>query len=52
MKGYSILIDITDDIFTSLDKGNVAALVLLDFSKAFDTLDHALLCFKLKLIVF
>lgn len=49
-KGYStttVLANVTDDIFSTLDKGNASALVLLDFSKAFDTLDHDLLCAKL-----
>lgn len=49
-KGYStatLLSNITDNIFGSLDQGKATALVLLDFSKAFDTLDHELLCAKL-----
>lgn len=50
-KGYctaTALANLTDDIFTSLDKGLVSVLVLLDFSKAFDTINHRLLCAKLK----
>jgi hypothetical protein len=31
-----------------LDQGYFIALVLLDFSKAFDSIDHLLLCQKLK----
>lgn len=42
------LLHVCDDIFRSLDSGNVTALVLLDYSKAFDTLDHNLLLTKLK----
>lgn len=43
----SVLMSVTDNIFKSLDDGNASALILLDFSKAFDTLDHSLLCAKL-----
>lgn len=49
-KGYSttsLLLNVTDHIIRSLDIGLATALVLLDFSKAFDTLDHCLLCAKL-----
>lgn len=42
------LLHVCDDVFRSLDSGNVTALVLLDYSKAFDTLDHSLLLTKLK----
>jgi hypothetical protein len=48
--GYSIttaVLKIADDIVGALDGGQVSALVLLDFSKAFDCLDHRLLCRKL-----
>jgi len=34
---------VTNDILCSIDKGNVCALVLLDLSAAFDTVDHRLL---------
>lgn len=37
------LINITDDIITANDTGLVTALVLLDFSKAFDTINHKIL---------
>lgn len=50
-KGFSTttaLLNISDDIISALDKGSATALVLLDFSKAFDTLDHSLLCAKLE----
>lgn len=42
------LLQVTDDIFRACDKGNNTCLVLLDFSKAFDTLSHAILCNKLE----
>lgn len=50
-KGYSTataIANLMDDLFTSYDKGLVSVLVLLDFSKAFDTISHRLLCAKLK----
>jgi len=34
---------VTNDILCCIDKGNVCALVLLDLSTAFDTVDHGLL---------
>lgn len=50
-KGFStttLLLHLSDCILSSLDKGMATALVLLDFSKAFDSLDVSLLCAKLK----
>jgi len=44
--GYSCasaLLSVIDDIFKALDSGHMAALVLLDYSKAFDTINHQLL---------
>lgn len=49
-KGYSTataLLKVLDDILLAADKGDTSALVLLDYSKAFDTLNHSLLCAKL-----
>lgn len=49
--GYSCstaLLCITDDIFQASDEGNLTALALLDFSKAFDTIDHEILVGILK----
>lgn len=42
------LLGITDDIFRGTDQGLVTVLVLLDFSKAFDTLNHDMLLAILK----
>ena len=50
LKFTSILLNVTDGIFHALDKKQLTALVLLDFSKAFDTLDHRLMVAKLKYI--
>lgn len=37
------LLDVSDDIFSAMDCGLVTVLVLLDFSKAFDTISHEML---------
>lgn len=41
------LTTVFDDVVKAADEGMVSVLILLDFSKAFDTLDHRLLCAKL-----
>ena len=41
------VLNIVDDISSKIDKQNITYLVLLDFSKAFDSLCHELLCKKL-----
>jgi hypothetical protein len=46
------LINVFDDILRALDKGMMTLLILLDFSKAFDTICHNLLIAKLKYIDF
>nr|CAI5851761.1 unnamed protein product [Callosobruchus analis] len=46
------LLKVTDDIVRALDKSQAAALVLLDFSKAFDTINHPLLISKCKFFGF
>ena len=42
------LIHLTDYIQNQVSKGNYTGLVLLDLQKAFDTVDHVILCRKLK----
>jgi Reverse transcriptase (RNA-dependent DNA polymerase) len=42
------LLKITDDIAMDMDKNFMSILVLLDFSRAFDTVNFKLLCQKLK----
>ena len=37
------LLKVVIDLFLSLDKGNISVLALLDFSSAFDTIDHPIL---------
>jgi hypothetical protein len=44
------LLKITEDIRAALDKQQITILALLDFSKAFDTVDHDILIAKLKKI--
>ena len=34
---------VTNNILTTLDRGDISFLILLDLSAAFDTIDHALL---------
>ena len=50
-KGYSTasaLAAVTDEIIDALDKKESSLLVLLDYSRAFDTINHKLLCAKFK----
>ena len=42
------LLHVTDDIFKTGDEKKNTCLILLDYNKAFDTLNHATLCTKLK----
>ena len=42
------LIEITDNIYKSLDNSEITILVLLDYSKAFDCANHKLILAKLK----
>ena len=37
------LLKVVNDLFLSLNKGNISVLALLDFSSAFDTIDHIIL---------
>ena len=46
------LLKITDDIMDSIDDSEITLLILLDFSKAFDTVNHRLLIEKLKILGF
>ena len=49
-KGYSTattLQKVLDDILLAADRGETTGLVLFDYIKAFDTLDHAMLCAKI-----
>ena len=41
------LLKVVSDLFLSLDKGNISVLALLDFSSAFDTIDHPILVHRL-----
>lgn len=44
----SAMVNIMDDVRIHFDKGHLTFLCLLDFSKAFDTVNHELLCLKLR----
>lgn len=46
----SALLSVTDGILSALDNKQISALVLLDFSKAFDTVIHKVALAKLKFI--
>ena len=37
------LLKVVNDLFLSLNKGNISVLALLDFSSVFDTIDHSIL---------
>ena len=41
------LLKVVNDLFLSLSKGNISVLALLDFSSAFDTIDHTILVHRL-----
>ena len=41
------LLKVVNDLFLSLNKGNISVLALLDFSSAFDTIDHTILVYRL-----
>ena len=41
------LLKVVNDLFLSLEKGNISVLALLDFSSEFDTIDHTILVHRL-----
>ena len=41
------LLKVVNDLFLSLNEGNISVLTLLDFSSAFDTIDHTILVHRL-----
>ena len=41
------LLEVVNDLLQSLNKGNISVLALLDFSSAFDTIDHSTLVHRL-----
>ena len=42
------LLKVVNDLFLSPNKGNISVLALLDFSSAFDTIDHSILVHRLR----
>ena len=42
------LLKVINDLFLSHNKGNISVLALLDFSSAFDTIDHSILVHRLQ----
>ena len=50
-KNYSVealLVNLADHILQQMDVGNITALILLDVSSAFDTVDHTILLNRLQ----
>ena len=47
----SALLRVFNDLILTVDNGNPAALILLDLSAAFDTVDHQILLFRLEHLV-
>ena len=45
---FMALLEMPDKISKSLDDGNITAAVFIDLSKAFDTINHDVLCRKLE----
>lgn len=43
-----MLLKVTDDILRAFDRRKMVFLLLLDLSRTFDTVNHELLCIKLK----
>ena len=44
--------DVTNTLLQNIDKGQLTGLVFLDLTKAFDTLDHSVLLYKLASLEF
>ena len=44
----TLLLNVTDNILKDMDEGNVTAVILLDMSAAFDTVEHDILVQRLK----
>ncbi len=42
------VIDVQDFILTNMDEGNVTGAICCDLKKAFDTVNHSILLYKLK----
>ena len=42
------LLRVNNDILSAMDKGKITALILLDLSAAFDTVDHGILLHRLE----
>ena len=43
----TVLLIVANDLFLSLNKGNMSVLAMLDFSSAFDSIDHSILVHRL-----
>ena len=46
------LLSVVNDLFLSLNKGNISILDLFDFSSAFDTIDHSTLIIIIIMVIF